>query len=206
MLANGDLAAAREASDELTASAAATGAPLVSAMSIRSQGALLLAEGDAQAALSALRRAWTTWLGLEAPYEAARTRVLIGRASRALGDEATAVIEFDAARTVFADLGAAPDLAQVGALLRGAGGSGVGGRVVAAGGPDTGSAGLTPREIEVLRLVAAGMTNRAIADTLVISEKTVARHVSNIFTKLDVSSRSAATAYAYEHGLQASST
>jgi DNA-binding CsgD family transcriptional regulator len=137
-----------------------------------------------------------TWLALEAPYEAARTRVLIAEASRIVGDVTTADLELQGARATFADLGATPDVARVDRLR----GRKAGSETVAANRPVAG--GLSARELEVLRLVAAGMTNRAIAETLVISEKTVARHVSNIFTKLDLSTRSAATAYAYEHGLQ----
>jgi len=134
-----------------------------------------------------LRSAWTAWHELEAPYEAARARVLIGRACRDLGDEDTALMELDAAGWAFRQLGAAPDLAQLDALSR---------KAVA-----TAKGGLTAREMQVLQLVAAGKTNRVIAGDLFLSEKTVARHISNIFTKLGLSSRSAATAYAYEHDL-----
>jgi DNA-binding CsgD family transcriptional regulator/tetratricopeptide (TPR) repeat protein len=190
-LAAGDLDAAREAASELTGVAESSRAPLVRAMATRAEGAVALADGDANAAIGMLRGAWSQWRALEAPYEAARVRVLIGEACRALGDEDTAAMEFDAARAVFHELGAAPALARLDAMAGGRGG---------VGGPD----GLTTRELEVLRLVAAGLTNRAIATELVISEKTVARHMSNIFTKLDLSSRSAATAYAYEHGIRRS--
>ena len=134
-----------------------------------------------------MRDACAVWQELDAPHEAARTRVLIGLACRALGDEDTAEMELGAARRVFERLGALPDLARVENL-----GS------PAAPGP---AAGLTGREVEVLELVATGRTNREIASVLVISDKTVARHVSNIFLKLGVSSRAAATAYAYEHDL-----
>ena len=127
------------------------------------------------------------WQDLEAPYEAARARMLVGLACRALGDDDTAAMELDAARGVFAELGAAPDLARLEAL--------------APDGPSFDTHGLTPRELEVLRLVATGATNKAIAAELVVSERTVDRHVSNIFTKLGVSSRAAATAYAYENKL-----
>jgi DNA-binding NarL/FixJ family response regulator len=168
-------------------------------MAARGLGAVMLAEGDGRAALASLRQAWSNWQGLEAPFEAAKVRVLIGRACRALGDEATAQIEYEAARRAFEELGANPDVALVTAELQVP--------VAVPVGQERGNvAGLTAREIEVLRLVAAGKSNRAIAEALVISEKTVARHVSNIFLKLDVSSRSAATAYAYEHGLQAPTT
>jgi ribulose-phosphate 3-epimerase len=162
-------------------------APFMRAVSAHATGAVLLAEGDARAALAALRDAWTAWQELEAPYEAARVRVLTGLACRKQGDEDTAEMELDAARCVFQQLGAAPDLARVEALSRKA--------VPKAAGR------LTAREVQVLRLVAAGKTNRAIAADLFISEKTVARHVSNIFVKLGLSTRAAATAYAYEHDL-----
>jgi DNA-binding NarL/FixJ family response regulator len=186
MLAAGDVGAARVAADELAEIAAGLDAALPRAVSAYAAGAVLLGEGDARAALASLRRACTAWQELEAPYEAARVRVLIGLGCRALGDRDSAELELDAARYVFEQLGAAPDLAQARALSRKA--------ARAAG-------GLTAREVEVLRLVATGKTNRAIAADLVISEKTVARHLSNIFTKLGVWSRSAATAYAYEHDL-----
>ncbi|MGH2555895.1 MAG: LuxR C-terminal-related transcriptional regulator, partial [Actinomycetota bacterium] len=186
-LAAGDVGAARAAADELSKIAADLDAPLLNAVSAHARGAVLVGEGDARGALEVLRRAWRAWQELEAPYEAARVRVLIGLACRKLGDEDTGAMELDAARRVFQQLGAKPDLIRVEAISR------------KAAPEDAG--GLTAREVEVLRLVAAGNTNRAIADELVISEKTVARHVSNIFTKLGLSSRSAATAYAYEHDL-----
>jgi DNA-binding NarL/FixJ family response regulator len=146
-----------------------------------------VAAGDARAALGALREAETIWRELEAPYEAAVTRVLVGRACEELGDACEAELEMDAAASVFERLGAAPDLTRLARLRR----------------PDAtgGSDGLTGREVEVLRLVAEGKTNRVIAGQLGISEKTVARHLSNIFVKLGISSRSAATAYAYQHSL-----
>jgi DNA-binding CsgD family transcriptional regulator len=151
------------------------------------QGAVLLGEGDARAALQALRHAWTAWQDLEVPYEAARGRVLIGQACRQLGDHDSAVMELDAARWVFRQLEAAPDLARVEALIRKPAARAAG--------------GLTERELQVLRLVAAGQTNRSIAADLFLSERTVDRHVSNILTKLGVSSRAAATAHAYQHQL-----
>ncbi len=185
VLAAGDVQAAGHAVDELSEIAADIDAPLLRAVAAYAGGAVLLIRGDARAALDALRYSWKAWQELEVPYEAARARALIGLACRELGDEDTAEMELDAARRAFRQLGAAPDLARVETLFRKA----------RAGG------GLTSREVEVLRLVSAGKTNRTIADELVISEKTVARHVSNIFTKLGLSSRSAATAYAYEHDL-----
>jgi DNA-binding CsgD family transcriptional regulator len=186
-LAVDDVGAARAAADELSHIAADLGAPLLQAAAARATGAVLLAEGDARAACDTLRRAWTAWRELDAPYEAARVRVLVGLACRALGDEDTAEMELDAARLVFEQLGAAPDLTRVNSLIR----------RTAAGE----SHGLTLRELQVLRLVTAGRTNKAIAAELVLSERTVDRHVSNIFTKLGVSSRAAATAFAYEHQL-----
>jgi len=189
MLAAGSTAAARRAADEMTRIADEVGAPLLTAMAARADGAVFLAEGNARAALAALRASWTAWHELDAPYEAARTRVLVGLACRALGDTESAAMELDAARDAFETLGALPDLRRLTALEEGVA-------------PTVG--GLTARELEVLRLVAAGKTNRAVAADLVISEKTVARHLSNIFDKLGVSSRAAATAYAYEHDLIAS--
>ena len=186
-LAVDDVKAARAAADELAEFAAARDAPVLDAMSAHATGAVLLAEGDARAALATLRQAWKTWQQIEAPFEGARARALMGQACRQLGDEDGAQLELDAARWVFQQLGAAPDLVRVEALAR----------------PDMSSVpgGLTAREVQVLRLVATGKTNRAIATDLFLSEKTVARHVSNIFTKLSLSSRAAATAYAYEHNL-----
>jgi DNA-binding NarL/FixJ family response regulator len=133
-----------------------------------------------------LRGAWRAWQELEVPYEAGRVRVLIGLACRGLGDQDGAEMELDAARWVFRQLAAAPDLALVVAL---------------SGKTGTGAGGLTARELEVLRLVAAGETNKAIAADLFVSERTVDRHLSNIYAKLGVSSRAAATAHAYQHGL-----
>jgi DNA-binding CsgD family transcriptional regulator len=187
MLAVGDPREARRACCELEEIAAGYESGMLSAIGAHTRGAVDLAEGDARAALVALRRAWQLWQGLEAPYEAARVRVAIGLACRALGDDDAAALELGAARGVFAELGAAPDLAHVDSLTPGAA---------------PGDAhGLTPRELEVLRLVAAGETNKAIAAELVLSERTVERHLSNIFTKLRVSSRAAATAYAYQQQL-----
>jgi len=191
-LATGAVESARTAADELTSIGEEIGAPVLVAMAARADGAVRLAEGDARAALRELRRSWGVWQDVDAPYEAARTRLLIGLACRALGDQDTATLEFESARQVFEELGAMPDLSRVDEIA----GPSV---------PRT-AGGLTGRELEVLRLVASGKTNRAIAADLFISEKTVARHVSNIFTKLDLSSRSAATAYAYEHDLLSSST
>ncbi|HET9602287.1 MAG TPA: LuxR C-terminal-related transcriptional regulator [Acidimicrobiales bacterium] len=186
MLAVGDAAAARSAADELKEIEEALGAPVLRATSGYAMGLVLLAEGDPLAALGVLRPAWATWRDLEAPYEAARTRVAVGDACRRLADEDGAMLEFHAAAGVFRELGATADLVAVETMARPG----------APGGP-----GLSTRELQVLALLATGMTNRSIAVELVVSQKTVARHVANIFGKLGVSSRSAATAYAYEHGL-----
>jgi DNA-binding CsgD family transcriptional regulator len=186
LLAAGDVAAAGAAAAELTRLADGLGAPFLTAVAAHAQGAVLLAEGDPRAALAALRGAWLAWRDLEVPYQAGRVRVLIGLACRELGDRDGAEMELDAARWVFRQLEAAPDLARVEALSGRAG---------------AGAGGLTARELEVLRLVAAGETNKAIAADLFISERTVDRHLSNIYAKLGVSSRAAATAHAYRHGL-----
>lgn len=186
-LAVGDVTAARAAADELDAATPADAMPMMRAVVARADAAVRLEEGDPEGALERLRTAWATWLELDAPYEAARCRVLAARARRALADEDTAAMELDAARAVFADLGAAPDVVRVDAIARGAAGRQ--------------GAVLTAREVEVVRLVAEGRTNRAIAGELYLSEKTVDRHLSNVFAKLGVSSRAAATAYAYEHAL-----
>jgi DNA-binding NarL/FixJ family response regulator len=187
MLAAGDRQAARSGADELTRIAGDVNTPYLRALAQHASGAVLLAEGDARAALASIREAAAAWRDLEAPYEAARARVLIGLACRELADEDSARMELEGARQTFQDLGAKLDLATVERLLLSA--------------APTSAGGLTTREVEVLHLVAAGKSNRAIASELVISEKTVARHVSNIFTKLGLSSRAAATAYAYQHGL-----
>jgi DNA-binding CsgD family transcriptional regulator len=180
-----DLVASRAAADELLRIAADIDAPYLHALARDASGAVLFAEGDPRAALMELRAAERSWRDLGAPHQEARVRVLIAVACREVGDDGSAELEFEAARYVFEELGAAPDLQR---LARLAGSS-------RAGGP------LSRRESEVLSLVATGKTNRAIAAQLLISEKTVARHVSNIFTKLQLSSRSEATAYAYKRGL-----
>jgi DNA-binding NarL/FixJ family response regulator len=187
MLAVGDEASARAAAGELVEIADQYDTLALHAAASQSLGAVLLAESDAQGSLVKLRRAWETWRELEAPYEAARVRMLIALGCRALGDEESAELELDAAYRVLTELGAAPDVARVEHLSRVQ--------------PDVPAHGLTQRELQVLRLLATGKTNRAIAADLVLAEKTIDRHVTNIFTKLEVSSRAAATAYAYEHRL-----
>jgi ATP/maltotriose-dependent transcriptional regulator MalT len=187
MLAVGDSEQAHSACSELGEIADSYESAMLTAMVDQARGAVDLAEGDPRSALVPLRHAWQLWHDLEAPYEAARVRVLVGLACRALGDDDTAGMELEAARAAFAQLGAVPDLAQLDSLGTSA---------------DVFDAhGLTTRELQVLRLVAAGETNKAVAAELVLSERTVDRHVSNIFAKLGVSSRAAATAYAYEHKL-----
>jgi DNA-binding CsgD family transcriptional regulator len=187
MLAGHDVEAARAAADELSVVAADLGAPLLAASATHATGAVLLAEGDARAALATLRHAWRAWHELDAPYEAARTRVLLGLACRELLDSDSATMEFDAARWVFQQLGAGPDLARADTLAE-------------APTPKP-AAGLTTREMQILALVAAGNSNRAIGAELFLSEHTVARHVQHILRKLGVRSRTAAAAYAFEHHL-----
>ena len=187
MLAAGDVEEARMACVELEEIAEGRRSTMLDALAADVRGGLELAKGDPPAALVALRRARHAWEELEAPYEAARTRVLVGFACRTLGDADAAALELEAARRTFERFGAAPDVARIDSLT---------GRF-----RPQNAHGLTPRELEVLRLVAAGKSNRGIAAGLVISEHTVARHLQNIFAKLGVSSRTAASAYAFEHGL-----
>jgi ATP/maltotriose-dependent transcriptional regulator MalT len=187
MLAVGDHEEAQRACRELADIAAEYGTDMLRALAAHVRGAVELAGGDASAALSSLREAGLVWQELEAPYESARTRVLVGVACRALGDHDAFALELDAARGVFDQLGAKPDVVTVDSLT---------------GTGQVGAAhGLTKRELEVLRLVATGKSNKEIGAELVISEHTVARHVQNIFTKLEVPSRTAAGAFAYEHDL-----
>lgn len=187
MLGVGDAKAARTGANQLADIATEITYLPLRAASWQATGAVLLMEGRPDRALESLRRAETAWQKLTIPYEAARVRTLIGQCCRELGDEETAQLEFDAALRAFRQLGARPDAASVEALTRKA--------------LPTPAGGLTAREVEVIRLIAAGKTNRMIATDLFLSEKTVARHISNIFAKLGLASRSAATAYAFEHRL-----
>jgi len=184
LLGAGDLDGARAACDELERIAGGVDSAVVGAIAAHARGAMRLADGDAPGAVEPLRRAFAVWHALGAPYIAARIRVLVGRACAALGDRDGAALELDAARQVFARLGAAPDLAALDADAA----------------PPR-AHGLTERELQVLRLLATGKSNKEIASELDLSERTIDRHVSNIFDKVDVHSRAAATAYAYEHGL-----
>jgi DNA-binding NarL/FixJ family response regulator len=185
MLAAGEVDAARKAAVELAVLAVST-TSLVRALASRALGAVHLAEGDPRSAIESLRESCVEWQALQAPYEAARAQALIGLACRQLGDEVTAGMELDAARGVFEQLGAGPDLARL--------------EKFSAPRREL-PAGLTAREVEILRLVAAGRTNKEIADALVLSDHTVRRHLQNIFVKLGVSSRAAATAFAFQHHL-----
>jgi DNA-binding CsgD family transcriptional regulator len=188
-LALGDLSAARATADELRGTADALATPLLSGLADQVDGAVLLAEGRPEAALDALGAARQRWTDLDLPHACAQVRALAGRCLRALGDPEAADLELQAARECFERLGAGPDLVRVDERAPRA--------PAAAARPG----GLTDREIEVVRLVALGHTNRAIATRLCLSEKTVARHLANVYAKLDVPSRTAATAFAYDHGL-----
>jgi ATP/maltotriose-dependent transcriptional regulator MalT len=181
-LAAGEVEEARNACLELRELAAQYESAMLEAIVAHAEGAVALAEGDAPSALASLRRAQRIWLELDAPYEVARARELIAQACSALGDEEACALELEAARELYERLGAAPDLARVAS-------------------PARASHGLSDRELEVLRLVASGKSNREIAAALVISEHTVARHLQNIYAKLRISSRAAATAFAFEHEL-----
>lgn len=179
LLAVGDIEGAAAAQAELAGQAQSSA--IVLAFAQHAKGMLDLAEDRPADALRQLRPALATWLDIGAPYQEARARVLLSQACHALGDTESADRELAAARATFATLGALPDLAQLDGEVQ----------------DDL----LSPRELEVLRLVATGATNRAIAAQLVLSERTVDRHVSNIFGKLGVSTRAAATAYAFERQL-----
>jgi DNA-binding CsgD family transcriptional regulator len=185
MLAAGDVENSRSACQELQALAEAFDTDILRAVAEQAHGAFALGHGDPWMAIAPLRQAFELWERLEAPYEAARVRVLVGQACQVLGDDEAAGLEFDAARSVFAQLGAQPDLARLDAM----------------GAPTSPPGPLTARELDVLRLIAAGHTNKGIADELCRSERTIDRHVSNILSKLDVPSRAAAIAYAYDHKL-----
>ncbi len=189
LVAVGDRDGARAAADELDDLAGRSPAAVLRAVADQAQGAVLVAEGRPANAFAPLRAAAGTWAALAMPYEGARVAVVAGRACAAMGDAASAGLEWANARAAFAELGAGPDLERLEGLAGGAAGG------VAAGGA------LSPREREVLGHVAAGLTNAQIADELTLSQHTVGRHLENIFVKLGVHSRAAATAHAYEHDL-----
>lgn len=185
-LARGEIDAARAAVDELEATATTFQSPALSAGAASSRGRLQLAEGDAGGACATLHRALRQWQALDVPYEAATVRLLLGQACRDAGDEDGAAASFAAAAQGFEQLGAVLDARRIQDSLQKA---------------QALPCGLTEREAQVLRLVAAGRSNKEIAGDLFLSDKTVARHLSNIFVKLGVSSRSAATAFAFENGI-----
>lgn len=186
-LAANDVDSARAAAHELTSIADDLDVPFARALAGMGEGRVLLATGDVEEALRSLRRAWRLWRELSVPYEAARARFLLALACRAAGDAETASMELDAARLGLANLGATTDLVTLERAAQADDGRRAG--------------GLSPRELEVVALIAAGRTNKQIAAALIVSEHTVARHVQNIFTKLDVNSRTAAAAFAHQHGL-----
>ncbi len=185
LLAGGDHTTAAQLAEELSALGTEFGCRALRAAGAYADAAVALAAEDAERGLASARSAAELWGELSAPYERARSRVLVGRALRMLGDEESASADLGAARRSLAEIGARPAEQDVAALL---------------GGPAP-PAGLSPREVEVLRLVAVGRSNPEIAASLVLSEKTVARHLSNIFAKIDVGSRTAAASFAYEHHL-----
>ena len=185
MLADGDIDAARQATAELAGIAAVYTTPGVQAELAAARGAVALSDGDPATALPLLRSAARSWREIDAPHAVARVSVLIGLACRGVGDEDAAEVELTSARSTFARLGARPDVHRVEELLH----------------PTRALGPFSAREIEVLKLVTAGMTNHAIAAELFVSERTVHRHISNIFDKLGVHSRTAAASYAIQHHL-----
>jgi ATP/maltotriose-dependent transcriptional regulator MalT len=186
LLASGNTSAASESAEELAGIANSYGGPVLEATAAHTRAAVLLSEGQALPALESCRRALRVWQHLDLPFEEAHARTLIARSCRALDDEVTAVMELETARSILTRLQAKPRLSGVQSLL---------------GEDPPSDHGLTHRELEVLQLVAAGKTNAQIARELMVSVRTVDAHVSNILTKLGVSSRSAATAYAFSHKL-----
>lgn len=186
LLAARDIDGADQVARDLEEVAAGGRNDVLEALASHARGAVRQAQGDAAGALEPLRRAFATWQGVGAPYLAARLRAQIAEVLTALGDDEGGDLQRDAARAVFRELGAGPDLARLDAPVDARSGH---------------PFGLTARELEVLRLLASGRTNRAISQELFLSEKTIDRHVSNIFTKIDVSTRAGATAFAYQHKL-----
>jgi len=182
-----ELPKARAAADELIKLGLDMDAPLLQALAAQADGAVLLSQGETTLALDRLHHALAIWNRLAAPYECARVRFLIGKASDEIGDKETMKMEFEGARLTFRQLKAQPDIDRVDALMRNK--------------KTRKNHGLTSRELQVLRSIATGKTNKTIAAELFVSERTVDRHVSNILSKLNLPSRAAATAFAYEHGL-----
>jgi ATP/maltotriose-dependent transcriptional regulator MalT len=188
-LAAGRVDVARRAAGELSSAADTFKSSMLAAAAGQAQGAVLLAEGDVEGALTALRMACLEWQKLNVPYEVARVRLMLSSTYEALGDRSSADLETDAAEQVFRSLGATSELRALEERRR----SGARG--------ERPTHGLTERELEILALVSAGQTNRGIAEALTISEKTVARHLTNIYGKIGVSSRTEAARYAFEQGL-----
>jgi len=180
-VAAGDLDEAEAHVDELSALTDRFDTPVLRAISGLARGRIQLARQD-PAAAGTLHEALRRWRDLEIPYEEATTRTVLAQALRDAGDEAGARESFAAARALFDQIGVRLD--EISAGTR----------------PDL-PGGLTEREVEVLRLVASGLANKEIAAELHLSAKTVSRHLTNIFTKIGVTSRAAATAYAFEHHL-----
>jgi DNA-binding NarL/FixJ family response regulator len=187
LLAAGDRPAAAEAARELEQIADDHGTAALEATARQARAAVLIADGASSAALIAARAACRVWRHLGLPHEEAQARLLVAASSRMLGDEASATLELEAASEALARLGARPDLDRTRTMLD------------RTGHPAT--SGLTRREAEVLRLLATGLTNRTIAQHLHVTPRTVDTHVSSILTKLGVSTRTAATAFAHRHGL-----
>jgi DNA-binding NarL/FixJ family response regulator len=186
-LAAGNKGDARAASSELDEIARRYPTEVTRAMAAQASGAVALADGNPRLALSALRTAFSLWHEVEAPYEIARVRLSTALACRALGDTESAGLEFDAARALFEQLGAKPDVVRLNSLR--------------SSDSEVHRPRLTARELDVLRQIAAGKTNKAIGAELSVSERTIDRHVSNILTKLGVPSRAAAIAHAYSNEL-----
>lgn len=183
-IAAGDVTAAAESAQELETIADAFNSVGLQAAALSTRGRVQLAHGD-PAACATLRSAASRWTDLGVPYESATARTLLGQACRDQGDQPGAANAFEAARRLFDALGVGLDARSA----------------RSPGDPSPRPAGLTVREAEVLLLVAAGRTNKQVAAALFLSDKTIARHLSNIFTKAEVSTRAAATAFAFEHGM-----
>ena len=186
LVTDGDLDEADRAASDLQAISRSFESVALDAMAEQARGTIILARGEAQEALAPLRRARSAWDRAEIPHASARVRCLIAHACRTLGDEDGCDLELEAARSIYEELGADPGLAEILGRTRSY---------------RRRPHGLTPRELEVLREVATGRTTREIAADLHVSDRTIERHLSNIFTKLDVDTRTAATAWAYDHGL-----